>query len=99
MAEEARLSKITPCVSSFVLKEKQGSSFGLKFLVLYERGEGFLSPYPASPFFQLTEDLFILGGVPVFSLPDTKPKLFKFSVMPSALLSPYLPAFICLAPT
>ena len=44
IAEEERFFKIISWVSVFVLKAKQGSFFGLKFLVLYDRGFGFLSP-------------------------------------------------------
>ena len=81
-----------------VLKAKQGSSFGKNFFVLYERAFGFLSPYPGIPTSQFTEDFFIRGGVPVFSLPALKPKEIKDSVIPSDLFSSNLPALIFLLP-
>ena len=37
-------------------------------------------------------------GSSTFNLPDLRPRLLRFSVIPSALFSPYLPALICLEP-
>ena len=86
-------------VFSFVLKAKHGSSFGLNFFVLYERGLGFLSPNPGRPTLHSTESLFILGGVPVLSLPERKPNPLRDSVIPTELSSPILPALIFFSPT
>ena len=71
---------------------------GKNFFVLYDNAFGFLSPYPAMPTDQSTEDLLILGGVPVFSLPALKPKDKRDSVIPSDLFSSSLPALICSSP-
>ena len=66
--------------------------FGLKgFGVNIEKGIAFSSPGASSSFVKSTEDLFNLGGVPVLSLPKSKPLFFNDSVNPKDLFSPILP--------
>ena len=45
------------------------------------------------------EDVFMRGGVPVFSLDDEKPRECKDSVMPRLCFSPILPALVFCSPT
>ena len=64
----------------------------------YENFSGFSSPGCSVIFEKSKERPSTLGGVPVFILPDSKPKLNKSSVIPVDALSPALPPPNCLSP-
>ena len=60
--------------------------------VLHEKGRGLSSPNEGSSFFQSIDLASILGGVPVFKRPVSKPRFIIESVKLVAAFSPILPA-------